>query len=58
MVAMIIGILFTAVLAFMGATGMTGFFTQNEALRPTFNRFLLIMSASVIPTILGNQLPV
>ncbi|MBQ2685925.1 MAG: ATP-binding protein [Erysipelotrichaceae bacterium] len=57
MVAMIIGILFTAVLAFMGATGMTGFFTQNEALRPTFNRFLLIMSASVIPTILGNQLP-
>ena len=57
MVAMIIGILFTAVLAFMGATGMTGFFTENEALRPTFNRFLLIMSASVIPTILGTQLP-
>ena len=53
----IIGVLFTGLFVFMGFTGLTGVFTQNEALRPTFNRYLLCMSIGILPLMLGNQLP-
>jgi len=49
--------LFIVAFLILGLFDLTGFLTDDEALRPLFNRYLLGQSIGVLPLLLGNQLP-
>lgn len=53
----IVSAVFTVLFVMMGIADLTGIFTQDEVLRPIFNRYLIGQSAGIIPMMLGNQLP-
>ena len=55
-VSALIALIFTALFIVMGLFGLTGFLTQDEAVRPVFNRFLLGQSIGVLPFMLSNPI--
>ena len=54
----IIACVFTALFLVLGTLNLTGFFTQDEVVRPLFNAYLIGQAIGVLPFMLGNQLPV
>ena len=48
---------FTILFLLLGLFDLTGFFTQDMAVRPLFNRYLIGQVIGIIPLVLGNQLP-
>ncbi len=48
--------LITAVFLILGLFDLTGFFCEDPAVRPLFNRYLLGQSIGVFPLLAGNQL--
>lgn len=54
----LISCVFIALFVVLGLFDLTGFFTNDAAVRPLFNRYLLGQAIGVIPLVLGNQLPV
>ena len=52
-----IAAVFAVLFLLLGTCDLTGFFTQDEAVRPLFNRYLIGQAIGVIPVVLGNQLP-
>lgn len=51
-------VLITAGMTALGLFDLTGFFTQDAAIRPVFNRYLLGQAIGVLPMMLGSQLAV
>ena len=47
---------FTVLFLIMGLTGLTGFFTKDEAVRPLFNSYLIGQSIGILPMMLGSSL--
>ena len=43
---------------FLGMRDLTGTFTQDAAIRPLFNRYLIGQAIGILPLILGGQMPV
>ena len=43
---------------FLGMRDLTGMFTQDAAIRPLFNRYLIGQAIGILPLILGGQMPV
>ena len=52
----LIGCVFTVLFLLLGAFGLTGFLTRDEAVRPLLDRFFLGQAIGVLPLLLGNQL--
>ena len=46
-----------AAMLILGLFDLTGFFTRDGAVRPLFNRYLITQSLSILPLLLGNQMP-
>ena len=57
LLSVLIAALFTAIFVLMGSFDLTGFLTQDEVVRPIFNRYLLGQTVGLFPTVLGAQLP-
>lgn len=58
LISVLISLALIAVFLPMAAFDLTGIFTQDRAIRPLFNRFMMGELVGVLPFILGNQLPV
>lgn len=46
---------FTVIFLTMGLTGLTGFFTKDESVRPLFNSYLIGQSIGILPQMLGSS---
>ncbi|HAJ66513.1 MAG TPA: hypothetical protein DCM61_08070, partial [Clostridiales bacterium] len=57
LLSVLIAALFTVIFVLMGSFDLTGFLTQDEVVRPIFNRYLLGQTVGLFPTVLGAQLP-
>lgn len=55
-VSAIVGMLFTGFLLLISVFDLTGFLTQDPAVRPVFNRYILGQIVGVLPFILTSQL--
>ncbi|MBQ7473428.1 MAG: ATP-binding protein [Oscillospiraceae bacterium] len=53
----IISAIFIAVYLLLGIFHLTGFLTQDAAVRPIFDRYLLGQAVGLLPTVLGAQIP-
>ena len=53
-VTLSLAVVFTVLLAVAGAFGLTGFFTDDPAVRTLFNSYLIGQAIGVIPTMLGS----
>ena len=53
----IIAALFTLLFLVAGDLDLTGIITNDEAVRPLFNRYLMGQAIGILPFILGSQLP-
>ena len=49
------GLLFTAVIVFLAAFDLTGFLTQDTAVRPLLNRYRIGQAVGIVPLMLSNQ---
>ena len=55
--SLLLGGLFAALFVVFGLFDLTGFLTNDEAVRLVFNRYLLGQAIGIIPFVVGNQLP-
>ena len=53
----LVAAIFTVIFVLMGSFDLTGFLTQDRAVRPIFNRYLLGQAVGLFPTVLSAQLP-
>ena len=58
LISTLIAALLTALFLFLALFNLTGFFTQDEGVRPYFNSYLIGQAIGIIPVVLGNQFPV
>ena len=56
-ISVVIGAVFTLVFLFAGLFDLTGIITNDEVVRPYFNKYLIGQAIGIIPLILGSQLP-
>ncbi|MBR0373222.1 MAG: ATP-binding protein [Mogibacterium sp.] len=57
MISAVVSIVLVVAFVVMGLFDLTGFLTNDPAVRPIFNRYLIGQAIGVFPLILGNQLP-
>ncbi len=55
LLSVLAGLLFTAVVIIMAAFDLTGFLTQDAAVRPLLNRYLIGQAVGIVPLILSSQ---
>ncbi len=57
LISFVLALILTVVYVFFSLNDFTGFLTQDPAVRPLFNRYLLGQSIGLVPFLIGNQLP-
>ena len=55
LLSVLAGLLFTAMIIFLAVFDLTGFLTQDAAVRPLLNRYLIGQAIGIIPLILSSQ---
>ena len=55
LVSFVLAIVFMIILIAMGIFGAPSFFTDDEAVKPLFNSYLIGQAVGIIPFLLGNQ---